>query len=482
MRKKSLLMSLVGYTFYLFLVLVIYYIGTDASHVYDLETIAPKLARVEDDEWGQMHTLEEFWTWMQTKLLPQFYQEDLYSILDADLTPIGTRSFPDSDTLGPVHMYRYNLIVGAMRIQQKRVKANDCSIPAVSYRAGDHCYTELSSDTQQEGPWVGPSSGINYSFSSDNVGTWWGTIPGQWASYGPGGYNFDFTPNQTTAEWTAQHNQQKNDIWLSYPTRMVTITINSYNGGLNMWSNNQFQFEFSASGVIYKKIQTRTFTTGYMPVTESLVWRNILFGLLFWFTMHYLINVLVTSLQDAYVTVAFRNWADGRDDTGGGSCCKNCCRWMGALWEAMNTWRLLDLVISAFLIAWFGIRVSIASQKNNFAPVMDTSEFVDTSTIASMVAVSNQLMGFNMFIMLLKVFKFMEINKFVPSLLTLSLTTSLAHSLTPSLLTLSLAHSLTRSLLTPSLALLCGCCVAVAALLRGALQEIGDYLAHSQSG
>jgi len=43
--------------------------------------------------------------------------------------------------------------------------------------------------------------------------------------------------------------------------------------------------------------------------------------------------------------------------------------------------------------------------------VMDTDEFVDSSTISSMVAVSNQLMGFNMFIMLLKVFKFMEINK-----------------------------------------------------------------------
>ena len=145
--------------------------------------------------------------------------------------------------------------------------------------------------------------------------TWWGSIPGQWASYAEGGYNADFVPNQTTAEWTAQLNTLKQDIWIGYPTRMVTITANGYNAGLDMFFNFIFLFEFSASGAIYKQIFPQAFTRGFigsdkMEESYNDSVRAICLALATWLTMHYFLNLIAYTICDAKSYLAFEQWWD----------------------------------------------------------------------------------------------------------------------------------------------------------------------------
>ena len=80
----------------------------------------------------------------------------------------GTRECQADDTLCKVTIQRYNMIVGAMRIQQKRVTPDDmCSIPGNSKRDGDVCYGYLFPENESKDSFVGASTSTTYSFNPE---------------------------------------------------------------------------------------------------------------------------------------------------------------------------------------------------------------------------------------------------------------------------------------------------------------------------
>eukprot|EP00656_Telonema_subtile_P003387 TRINITY_DN1154_c0_g1_i2.p1 TRINITY_DN1154_c0_g1~~TRINITY_DN1154_c0_g1_i2.p1 ORF type:complete len:858 (+),score=171.18 TRINITY_DN1154_c0_g1_i2:21-2594(+) len=417
-RMKRLTVSFYGYLMYLVVVFVLYFIAVEPSQIYDLETVSNKLGRTTSDAWEKMDTLSDFWDWFQNQLLPNFYQEYWYKMLNSDGTnyvgtsATGYRPFEASDTLGTSKFFRYNLIVGALRLQQKRVTKDSCNIPSKSYRVGDHCYPYLTADNEDTATFTGAAA-ATYTFTIDSSNSeWWGSIPGQFDSYGPGGFNADFPPAQNKTAWTSQLNSLKDNIWLGYPTRMVSIAVNSYNAGLDMWAHTMFLFEFSASGTIYHKVQSRTFTMEYSARGDSAnIPRNVLFAITFWFSIHYMINSFWHLTVDVRRDARFRNWCS-QQESEPPSCCNKFLNYLRAIGYYLNAWRLLDIITSTFIFAWLALRIKTVILKQDFDPDMTTTAFVpETAAIASSIATSNQLMGLIMWLMLLKSFKFMEMNK-----------------------------------------------------------------------
>merc|ERR1711966_42298 len=93
------------------------------------------------------------------------------------------RDFQSSDALGNLHMYRYNLIAGAMRIKQKRVNTDSCTIAEEKARDGEYCYAYLNSGTESKADFTGSYSNRTYTFTESIGGEWYGSIPRQWHQY-----------------------------------------------------------------------------------------------------------------------------------------------------------------------------------------------------------------------------------------------------------------------------------------------------------
>ena len=178
-RRHRLNLSLLGYLIYVMIVFLLYFAGTEPSKVYDLEQVADGLARPESDEWQKMESLGDFWNWFETIVLPQYYKENWYTVTGSTGATT-VRDFQSSDALGNLHMYRYNLIAGAMRIKQKRVNTDSCTIAEEMARDGEYCYAYLNSGTESKADFTGSYSNRTYTFTESIGGEWYGSVPGQW--------------------------------------------------------------------------------------------------------------------------------------------------------------------------------------------------------------------------------------------------------------------------------------------------------------
>merc|ERR1712166_1047127 len=150
-RRQRLLVSFVGHILHIALYLILLFITTESSRVADLGEVSRVMAGTTSDEWNNMESLDDWYLWLQTRMLPSFYKQDWYTMHDsagvvdtAFGNGTGTRECEAGDTLCKVYIQQYNMIVGSMRIQQKRVHPSDiCSIASNSYREGDVCYGYL---------------------------------------------------------------------------------------------------------------------------------------------------------------------------------------------------------------------------------------------------------------------------------------------------------------------------------------------------
>ena len=440
-RRQRLLVSFVGHILHIALYLTLLFVTTESARVTDLVGLSRVMAGTTSDEWVKMESLDDWYLWLQKRLLPSFYKQDWYTMRDgagvidtAFGNGTGTRECKADDTLCKVYIQRYNMIVGAMRIQQKRVTPSDMCNTSNTYRDGGVCYGYLFPENESKDSFVGASTSTTYSFNPEGSTTWWGSIPGQWASYTEGGYNADFVPNQTTAEWTDQLNTLKQDIWIGYPTRMVTITANGYNAGLDMFFNFVFLFEFSASGAIYKQIIPQAFTRGFIGIEMEASYndsvRAICLALATWLTMHYFLNLIAYTIYDAYNYLAFEQWWDqtGRaavknketdEDkskeaaSGLRECCsKGCWHVVKALVYFSDFWRLVDWALVCFEGAWIGMRIMITIKKDAFNVDLAGDGFVGRGlSLASMITTANKLLGAILFMLFFKTLKFLQISK-----------------------------------------------------------------------
>ena len=146
------------------------------------------------ETFGTVANYANFWSWAKQGLLPAV--------------------FTDTHLIGGS-----NLVFGAIRFRQIRVKPDSCSVSAAdSYGisgAISPCYAaNVDGDTQQTTPF-GPNGRYTY------TGSGLSSIKSRFNQFSDDGYYTDIPITSTLAEATAAVQQLIDDNWLSSPTRVA---------------------------------------------------------------------------------------------------------------------------------------------------------------------------------------------------------------------------------------------------------------------
>eukprot|EP00658_Telonema_sp_P-2_P021806 TRINITY_DN18692_c0_g1_i5.p1 TRINITY_DN18692_c0_g1~~TRINITY_DN18692_c0_g1_i5.p1 ORF type:complete len:827 (+),score=191.29 TRINITY_DN18692_c0_g1_i5:304-2784(+) len=409
--------------------------GNSTAAIFDSRAFSKTIGREKgtrdtfpSHEWPNqaLTTVGDFWNWFQYDLCPSFFMQDWYSTYQSDGTEGAAVDFESSDTLGRLHLGRYNLVVGAMRLVQQRVIKNDCSIPSRSYRSGDICYPAYAASTKSEEAFNG------HTFDADtHTQVWFSMLQGNFRDYKGEGFVKDFRPNQTVEEYTGELLTLKDDLFIDYQSRTLTITLNTYTAGLDMWVQNVFFFEWPGSGAMYYSASARSFTAS-VPAKEL-----IMMAILTWGSIHYIVNAIFLTVREGLLYVSFKEWSaeervrrkkekeDARRKAGKkrkrkrkstramstSSAWAQRLWWFSAQsWRSWTMWRTLDLSQAAFVVAWVVTRIWFVYEVDSFNPDMATDEFVDLDQISAIQTLSFSLQGPVAFLALCKLMKFMGMN------------------------------------------------------------------------
>lgn len=394
-----------GYLIFLMILLLVVVLNGGATAAFELNSLAQGYARVKGSfnenspGYEDMQSVAEFWDWLQYDMLPNYYRHDWYQMTGS--TPVELTA---DDTLGTYQMARQNLIVGALRILQKRVPTDGCSINTDSYREGAHCYSYFGSGGTADEDKTQYGAGYSYTETTETV-PWVSHIPGRYTDYEEGGFVVDFAPNQTAADWTAKLNGLKDNLWIDYNTRMVQVVVNTYNPGMERWMSTNLNFEFSASGVLYRDILVRSFTPEF-PLGALL-----LLAILGWGSIHYMTGAIFYTLREAKMTAEFLEWNEKckHPDTvvSGGTKCKFYAKGLMRCW---SVWRSIDLAQAVCMLYWLWYTSKFIAEVYDFNPDMVQLSFLNVLKLVAPVHTSTMLQGPMFFLVVMKSIRYMQMS------------------------------------------------------------------------
>ncbi|KAH0510594.1 Polycystin-2 [Microtus ochrogaster] len=232
---KSVLLELVIYLLFLVVLCILTY-GMMSSNVYYYTRTLSQLfidtpvSKTEKANFKTLSSMEDFWKFAEGSFLDGLY----WKAEAGNHTQANNRSF----------IFYENLLLGVPRIRQLRVRNGSCSIPQDLRDEIKECYDVYSVSSEDRAPF-GPRNGTAWIYTSEkdlNGSSHWGII----ATYSGAGYYLDLS--RTREETASQIAGLRRNFWLDRGTRATFIDFSVYNANINLFCVVRLLVEFPATG------------------------------------------------------------------------------------------------------------------------------------------------------------------------------------------------------------------------------------------
>ncbi|XP_038197320.1 polycystin-2 isoform X2 [Arvicola amphibius] len=232
---KSVLRELVIYLLFLVVLCILTY-GMMSSNVYHYTRTLSQLfidtpvSKTEKANFKTLSSMEDFWKFAEGSFLDGLY----WKAEAGNHTQADNRSF----------IFYENLLLGVPRLRQLRVRNGSCSIPRDLRDEIKECYDVYSVSSEDRTPF-GPRNGTAWIYTSEkdlNGSSHWGVI----ATYSGAGYYLDLS--RTREETASQIAGLRRNFWLDRGTRATFIDFSVYNANINLFCVVRLLVEFPATG------------------------------------------------------------------------------------------------------------------------------------------------------------------------------------------------------------------------------------------
>ncbi|XP_050055561.1 polycystin-2-like [Aphis gossypii] len=279
---------------------------TSCSSLYSYETfvvnreisslfVEPTFSTYSDNDYDvslkfdDIITMSHFWQYFHSVLCDKLYE-----------IPTGVEKENGTELL-----YE-NKFLFRPRVRQVRVEEGHCAIRNQFKGLFQDCYVPY--DTKYEDKTsFGPKKGTPW-VHSDGSKTQGVFYQGEIASYGPGGFYFDFPKNKIDAK--TKISDLEHDTWLNRGTRAVFVDFAIYNCNINVVCAVKLVFEFPASGGIVSSSSFRTVKLYRYAVADSvltLIGMLAAVGFIIYFTVEEVFEIMYFKKDYIYV---FWNYID----------------------------------------------------------------------------------------------------------------------------------------------------------------------------
>eukprot|EP00102_Acyrthosiphon_pisum_P011655 XP_008180466.2 PREDICTED: polycystin-2-like isoform X2 [Acyrthosiphon pisum] len=234
-------------------------------------------------------TMTHFWQYFHSVLCDKLYE--IPTVVDKD---DGTKLLFE------------NKFLFRPRVRQVRVEEGHCEIRNQFKGLFQDCYVPYEIKYEDKASF-GPKKGTQWTYS-DSSKTQGVSFRGEIATYGPGGFYFDFPKDKTNAKTTIK--DLEHDTWLNRGTRAVFVDFAIYNCNINVVCAVKLVFEFPASGGIVSSSTFRTVKLYRYAVADSLftlIGMLAVVGFVVYFTVEEIFEIMY--FRKDYATV-FWNYVD----------------------------------------------------------------------------------------------------------------------------------------------------------------------------
>ncbi|XP_012873128.1 PREDICTED: polycystic kidney disease 2-like 1 protein [Dipodomys ordii] len=241
---KTTLRELLVYIVFLVDICLLTYGMTSSSAYYYTKVMSELFLHTPSETGVSFQTISsmaDFWDFAQGPLLDSLYWTKWYNNQSLGH---GSHSF----------IYYENLLLGAPRLRQLRVRNDSCVVHEDFREDIFSCYDVYSPDKEEQLPF-GSVNGTAWTYHSQDElegSSHWGRL----TSYSGGGYYLDL-PGSRQASAEALRDLQEG-LWLDRGTRVVFIDFSVYNANINLFCVLRLVVEFPATGGAIPSWQIRT--------------------------------------------------------------------------------------------------------------------------------------------------------------------------------------------------------------------------------
>jgi hypothetical protein len=208
----------------------------------------------------EVDSVSTFWRWMENELVPRAYTAYSVStpVVARIMTTFANNDFPITFSPRFVGAQMSNVILGAVRVRQLRVKKNEgCTVSKLASHVFPDCHAAYSSDirsTVDFAPRFGPTYLKSaFKWSGENV-TRQIPISGTLGVYGGDGFVADLPFNRSDS--AVMIRDLWNSKWVDSGTRAVVIELSVLNTNVNVIVNSRILFEFGPAGSVIGKVDS----------------------------------------------------------------------------------------------------------------------------------------------------------------------------------------------------------------------------------
>ncbi|XP_055976824.1 polycystin-2-like protein 1 [Sorex fumeus] len=367
LRVRTALRELLLYALFLLDICLLTYGMTSSSAYYYTKVMSELFLHSQADSGVSFHTISsmaDFWDFAQGPLLDSLYWTKWYNNQSLGR---GSQSF----------IYYENLLLGAPRLRQLRVRNDSCVVHEDFREDILSCYDSYSPDKEEQLPY-GPLNGTAWTYHSpEELGgsSHWGHL----TSYGGGGYYLDLPGSREASEDALRDLQE--GLWLDRGTRVVFIDFSVYNANMNLFCVLRLVVEFPATGGAIPSWQVRTVKLIHYVSSWDffIVGCEIIFCIfIFYYVVEEILELHIHRL-----------------------------RYLNSIWN------ILDLVVILLSIVAVGFHIFRTLEVNRLMGTLlhQPDTYADFEFLAFWQTQYNNMNAVNLFFSWIKIFKYISFNK-----------------------------------------------------------------------
>ncbi|KAM7073885.1 polycystin-2-like protein 1 isoform 1-T1 [Molossus nigricans] len=364
---KTTLRELLVYIVFLVDICLLTYGMTSSSAYYYTKVMSELFLHTPSDtsiSFQAISSMADFWDFAQGPLLDGLYWTKWYNNQSLGH---GSHSF----------IYYENLLLGAPRLRQLRVRNDSCVVHEDFRQDILSCYAVYSPDKEEQLPF-GTLNGTAWTYhSQDELGgsSHWGQL----TSYSGGGYYLDLPVSRQGSAEALRDLQE--GLWLDRATRVVFIDFSVYNANINLFCVLRLVVEFPATGGAIPSWQIRIVKL----IRYVSNWDFFIIGCEIIFCI-FIFYYVVEEILELHVH---------------------------RLHYFSNIWNILDLVIILLSIVAVGFHIFRTLEVNQLMGklLQQPDTYADFEFLAFWQTQYNNMNAVNLFFAWIKIFKYISFNK-----------------------------------------------------------------------
>ncbi|XP_008568826.1 PREDICTED: polycystic kidney disease 2-like 1 protein isoform X2 [Galeopterus variegatus] len=364
---KTTLRELVVYIVFLVDICLLTYGMTSSSAYYYTKVMSELFLHTPSDTgvaFRDISSMADFWDFAQGPLLDSLYWTKWYNNQSLGH---GSHSF----------IYYENLLLGAPRLRQLRVRNDSCVVHEDFREDILCCYDVYSPDKEEQLPF-GSLNGTAWTYhSQDELGgsSHWGRL----TSYSGGGYYLDLPGSRQPSAEALRDLQE--GLWLDRGTRVVFIDFSVYNANINLFCVLRLVVEFPATGGAIPSWQIRTVKL----IRYISNWDFFVVGCEIIFCI-FIFYYVVEEILELHI---------------------HRLRYLSSIWN------ILDLVVILLSIVAVGFHIFRTLEVNRLMGklLQQPNTYADFEFLAFWQTQYNNMNAVNLFFAWIKIFKYISFNK-----------------------------------------------------------------------